>query len=107
MVQLKSLARQDLAHLIVKKASTFINDNLLSDWSALQLTTYKISYPVSENVVSRWLVEAGSKYTIHEICYYVDRHDDEDVVTDRNTYLSEYFRTRSWSTVGSRCPNGN
>ena len=92
MVQLKTWARQDLEHLTVKKATIFINEKLLSDWSVTQLATYKISYPVSETIVSRWLGEAGFKYTIHKKCYYVDRHEDEDVVADRNTYLLEFFK---------------
>jgi len=45
MIQLKSWARQDLEHLTVKKSSAFINDVLLSDWSAAQLQNYKIYFP--------------------------------------------------------------
>ena len=91
MVQLKGWARKDIEHLTIKKAGAFINYKLLSDWSASQLSTYKISYPVSDKVVSRWLNEAGFKYTIHKKCYYVDIHEDDDVVADRNTYLKELF----------------
>lgn len=66
MIQLKSWAHQDLEHLTMKKLSTFTNDVLLSDWSAAQLNICKISFPVSKNIVARWLVEAGFKYTLHK-----------------------------------------
>ena len=36
--------------------------------------------------------EAGFKYERHKKCYYVDRHEDEDVVSDRVTYLENFFR---------------
>ena len=35
--------------------------------------------------------EIGFKYEKHKKCYYVDRHEDEDVVDDRKTYLSKFF----------------
>ena len=91
-VQFKSWARQDLEHLTVKKAQDFINEKLLSQWSAEQLLVSKISFPVSECVVSRWLREAGFKYEKYKKCYYVDRHEDNDVVSDRKTYCSRFFR---------------
>ena len=90
-LQFKSWARQDLEHLNVKKAAEFINTRLLSSWSVQQLNTNKISYPVTEFVVARWIREIGFKYEKHKKCYYVDRHEDEDVVEDRKTYLSKFF----------------
>ena len=36
--------------------------------------------------------EIGFKYEKHKKCYYVDRHEDEDVVDDRKTYLSKFFK---------------
>ena len=84
-VQFKSWARQDLEHLSIKKSQDFINEKLLSKWSAEQLLTNKISFPVSEYIVSRWMKEAGFKYEKYKKCYYVDRHEDDDVVSDRKT----------------------
>ena len=91
MVQLKIWLRKDLDHLNAKKAGIFINDKLLSNWSKPQLLIYKIFYPVSDSIVTRWLEESGFRYTIHKKCYYVNLHKDNDVVADRNTYLKEFF----------------
>ena len=91
-MQFKSWARQDLEHLNVKKAEEFINTKLLNDWSVQQLRANKISYPVTEFVAARWMREIGFKYEKHKKCYYVDRHEDEDVVDDRKTYLSKFFK---------------
>ena len=90
-MQLKSWARQDLEHLSIRKAQNFVNLNLLSDWTAQQLETNKISYPVSEYVVARWMKEAGFSYEVHKKSYYVDRHKDEDVVSNRKAYLINFF----------------
>ena len=90
-VQFKSWARQDLEHLSTKKAQDFINEKLLSKWSAEQLQTNKISFPVSEYIVSRWMKETGFKYEKYKKCYYVDRHEDDDVVSDRKTYCDHFF----------------
>ena len=35
--------------------------------------------------------EAGFKYEKHKKSYYVDRHEDDDVVSDRKTYLQHFF----------------
>ena len=89
--QFKSWARNDLEHLSVKKAWEFINLKLLHNWTVQQLETNRISYPVSEYVISRWMKEVGFKYELHKKSYYVDRHEDEDVVSDRKAYLVKNF----------------
>ena len=35
--------------------------------------------------------EAGFKYEKHTKSYYVDQHEDEDVVADRKNYLQVFF----------------
>ena len=35
--------------------------------------------------------EAGFKYELHKKSYYVDRHEDDDVVSSRNTYIKRFF----------------
>ena len=95
-VQLKSWARKDIEHMTVKKTQEFINTKLLKDWTAEQFSTYKISFPVSESVTARWIKEAGFKYEQHTKSYYVDRHEDEDVVSDRNTYVTMFLKDEKY-----------
>ena len=90
-ISFKAWARQDLEHLSVKKSWDFINLKLLSNWTAKQLETNRISYPVSEYIISRWMKEAGFKYELHKKSYYFDRHEDDDVVSYRKTYLIQQF----------------
>jgi hypothetical protein len=75
----------------VKKAQAWINQILLKDWSAEDLNNSKILYPVSNNIAARWMLEAGFKYERHKKSYYVDRHEDTDVLADRNKYMAEFF----------------
>ena len=64
---------------------------LLSKWTVQQLENNRIAYPVSEHIVSRWMRESGFSYMAHKKTYYVDMHEDEDVITDRNAYLKKSF----------------
>jgi len=103
-MQFKSWARQDLEHLNIHKSREFINLKLLSDWTVQQLETNKISYPVSEFIVSRWMREAGFRYAVHKKSYYVDRHEDEDVVSDRKTYLVNFFDAEKYEHCWMQLP---
>jgi hypothetical protein len=91
MVQFKSWARSDLETLTVNKAQAWVNKTLLKDWSAEDLDNSKILFPVSRNIAARWMLEAGFKYERHKKSYYVDRHEDTDVLADRNKYIAEFF----------------
>ena len=64
--QFKGWARSDLEHLSIQKAQNFINNQLLADWIAHQLNANKISYPVTEYIVGRWMREAGFMYELHK-----------------------------------------
>jgi hypothetical protein len=88
-VQLKSWARADIEHLTIQKAAKFVNEELLKDWTAAAFSSHRIQYPVSEHIVSRWMREAGFSYEAHKKSYYVDRHEDDDVVADRHIYINE------------------
>ena len=85
-VQLKSWARADIEHLTIQKAARFVNEELLSDWTADQFRSHRIQYPVSEHIVSRWMREAGFSYEAHKKSYYVDRHEDDDVVAGQHVH---------------------
>ena len=37
--------------------------------------------------------EAGFKYEVHKKSYYVDRHEDENVVSNRKTYIVDFFES--------------
>jgi hypothetical protein len=91
MVQFKSWARSDLETLTVNKAQAWVNKTLLTDWSAHDLENSKILFPVSRNIAARWMLEAGFKYERHKKSYYVDRHEDTDVLADRKKYIAEFF----------------
>ena len=91
MVQFKPWARSDLETLTVNKAQAWINKVLLKDWSAEDLDNSKILYPVSRNIAARWMLEAGFKYERHKKSYYVDRHEDTNVLADWNKYIAEFF----------------
>ena len=90
-MQFKSWARSDLETMTVYKAQAWINNILLRDWSAEDLNNSKILYPVSSNIAARWMLEAGFKYQRHKKSYYVDRHEDTDVLADRNKYIAQFF----------------
>lgn len=92
LMQFKSWARSDLEHLNTKKATDWINTELLKDWTTEQFERNKISYPVSTYVASRWMHEAGFKYERHKKSYYVDRHEDKDVVQSRIEYIETFFK---------------
>ena len=86
-MRFKMWARSDIEHLSVIKAHNFINNKLLSKWTAQELMNNKISYPVSLHVCARWTKEAGFCYQRHKKTYYVDRHEAPDIVADRNNYV--------------------
>ena len=100
LVQFKGWAQIDLEHLSIKKSQDFINSKLLADWTAQQLSVYKISYPVTEYIVARWMKEAGFRYEKHKKSYYVDRHEDPDVVSDRKSYLTIILQMSCMNTAG-------
>lgn len=91
LMQFKSWARSDLEHLNIKKAKAWINNVLLKDWTTEQFATYKIKFPVTDYVTSRWMEEAGFKYERHQKCYYVDKHEDPDVIQSRIEYIQRFF----------------
>ena len=78
-----------------------INTKLLINWTACQLYTNIILYPVSECIVSRWMKDAGFKYEKYKKLYYMDQDDDEDVVSDRKTYVGVFLRMRYTNTARS------
>lgn len=61
---------------------SFLNEKSLSKWNTAQLLINKIAFPVREHIVSRWMKESGIKYEQYKKCYYVDRHKDDDVMSD-------------------------
>jgi hypothetical protein len=75
----------------VNKAQAWVNINLLKDWSAEDLDNSKILYPFSRNIAARWMLEAGFKYERHKKLYYVDRHEDTDVLADGKKYIAKFF----------------
>lgn len=91
MLQFKSWACVDIGHLSIQKAQEFVNDKLMSSWVVLQLKQNMISYPVSARVVLQWMKEAGFCYKKHQKSYYVDQHEDTDVVADQKLYIAEFF----------------
>ena len=91
VVQFKSWARSELETLTVNKAQAWVNKSLLKDWSAKDLDNLKIRYPVSCNIVARWMLEAGFIYERHKKLYYLDPHKDTDVLADQNKYITEFF----------------
>ena len=90
-LRFKAWARVDLENLNILNARDFINDKLLKDWTAAQLKSNRISYPVSPYIVGRWMREAGFRYERYKKTYYVDKHEDPDVIKYCNTYLEESF----------------
>jgi hypothetical protein len=94
MIQFKSWARADLEHLTVEKCANWINETLLSDWTSEQLKSQlniKL-FPVQPQIVRRWMRDAGFKYEAYFKCYYVDCHEDPDVVEDRGEYIPKCFK---------------
>ena len=87
-IRFKMWARSDIENLSVQKSHEFINTKLLNNWTTEQLANNLISFPVSLHVCSRWMKEAGFRYQRYKKTYYVDRHEDPDVVADRNSYVN-------------------
>ena len=46
-------------------------------------------YPVKENIVARWMQEAGFRYGAYQKTYYVNRHKAPGVVADQRSYLKQ------------------
>mmetsp|Transcript_4463 Transcript_4463/g.6923 ORF Transcript_4463/g.6923 Transcript_4463/m.6923 type:complete len:219 (+) Transcript_4463:221-877(+) len=90
-IKLKQWAQEDLENFNVKRCQEYVNEDLLKDWTTAQLQNMKISYPVSEFVVSHWIREAGFSYCAHKKSYYVDRHEDLSIVKYRIKYVAETF----------------
>jgi hypothetical protein len=99
-LKFKAWARDDLEHLTVSKVTEWVNLELLQDWTASQLYTNKIKYPISQNIAARWMRESAFCYCGHKKSYYVDRHEDTDVVESRNAYVVN-------CTVSSRRMDGS
>ena len=105
MLQFKSWARSDVEHLTVQKCTEWVNDKLLKDWTLDQLKCICIkSVPVTQLTVRRWMRDAGFKYAAHKKCYYVDRHEDPDVVADRNQYIPACFKSEMRQHVWVQMP---
>lgn len=83
-----------MEHLSAKNSQDFINTKLLDSWTAQKFHTNKIFYPVSEYIVPRWMKGVDFKYKKREKSYYVDRHKDEDVVSDHTAYLQRFSRNK-------------
>ena len=65
LTQFKSWAQMNIEHLSVQKSQDFINTKLLADWTVHQLCVNRISYPVTEFIVARWMRQAGFRYEKH------------------------------------------
>jgi hypothetical protein len=92
MMQLKGWGRANLEKLSVDSAREWINETMLSKFTAEQFTNLNISYPVSPHIASRWLREAGFRYEAHRKSYYVDRHEAPNVVHTRKKYVGRCFK---------------
>jgi hypothetical protein len=92
MMQLKGWGRANLEKLSVDSAREWINETMLSKFTAEQFTNLNISYPVTPHIASRWLREAGFRYEAHRKSYYVDRHEAPDVVHTRKKYVGRSFK---------------
>ena len=104
MIQFKSWAKSDLENLTIEKATNWINNNFLNEWTAKELTNYKISYPVSKHIVASWMKEAGFHYAGYKKSYYVDRHEDPDVVIDREKYILRCFEDELYEACWIQMP---
>ena len=92
-MQFKSWARQDLEHLTIQKALNWVETYFLKDWSVQQLHDNGFPYPISHYMIGTWMKEIGFEYRRYKKCYYVDRHEDPDVVEARNIYIADHFET--------------
>ena len=92
MMQLKGWGRANLEKFSVDSACKWINETMLSKFTAEQFTNLNISYPVSLHKASRWLREAGFRYEAHRKSYYVNRHEAPDVVHTRKKYVGRCFK---------------
>jgi hypothetical protein len=72
MIQLKGWGWANLEKLSVESARDWINERLLSKFTAKQFTNLNIAYPVSPHIISWWMHEAGFRYEARRKSYYVD-----------------------------------
>jgi len=64
IIQFKSWAKSDHENLTIENATNWINNAFLNEWTAKELTNYKISYPVSKHIVASRMKEAGFHYAV-------------------------------------------
>jgi hypothetical protein len=100
MVQFKSWACSDLETLTVNKVQAWVNKNLLKDWSAKDLDNSTILFPVSRNAAAQWMLEAGFKYKRHKTLYYVDWHEDTNILQIEKNILPSSSRRKYWNIAG-------
>ena len=57
-----------------------------------QIDKSNIAYPISQNIVSWWMVEAIFKYVAYKKLYYINWHEAPEVVQSWNEYLKQNFK---------------
>ena len=103
MYQFKSLARSQLWKLQVDTALDFIFNTLLNDWTAVQLKSYNINYPVSHHIVTRLIYESGFNCEAHWKSYSADPHEVPDVV-DYYKYVKFCLETEPCEQCWAQLP---
>jgi len=80
--------RTNLKGLSVDTTWKYVNEQLLANRSLEMLESYGISRPVCRETVRQWMHSVGCVQDWHKKSYYVDRHEDKDVVAKRKEYIA-------------------
>ena len=64
------------------------NDGLFqNEAKAAVLQQFGLSFPISTRTVNSWMLRRGGRYIGYSSGFYVDRHEDPDVIEQRHKYL--------------------
>ena len=85
----------ELKNSIIPECFTIINNevgNLHNEPSIDDMYRALNLKSISFSSSYRWITELGFIYNEQKQCYYIDGHDREDVVENRNVLIKKYFK---------------
>ncbi len=106
-IKFKAWAKDTIKTFTIQKACDWINDNVVGDWNGKKLKEHNISYPATPYIVSGWIQQIGFEYKQYRKSYYVDRHEDADVVASRKNIYAITSIQNYKKNAGSICHYGN
>jgi hypothetical protein len=87
-MEFKAWAKANLETLTITGATAYFT-TMFGEWTAKQLDHLNIEMPLQPWTVSGWMRDAGFVYSVYKKKYFVNTHEEDDVVLHRELYCAE------------------